>query len=141
MIDKSKVLADRQGRQFAGVISDPNAPVQQLLDFVNGFGTWMSFVTIHLSLPALAAIVRKFEQVDEVKKYFSTRNPREAWRFKQFMGVVVRMKMQEENCITTGMKGYLHTSNWIIKSEIYEPTPKHPEYKIWELGQGTRKAA
>lgn len=139
MIDKAKILADSQGRQFSDVLADPHAPVQDLLDLVNRSGQWMSFVTTHLGLPALAAIIRELEQIDEVKKFFRTKSI--TTRFKQFTGVVVRMKMEEESFTTTGIKGYLPKLSWYTKSEIYQPRPNHPHYRMWHLAQTKGKAA
>ena len=143
MITKGKVLNDSQGRQFSDVVVDPQAPVQELFDLVNESGQRMSDFTVHGSLPALAAIVRELEQVDKVKKFFSTMPDQKTKRFKQFTGVVIRMKMEEKDCITSGSKGYVRkwVSRWYTKSEIYQPTPSHPEYPIWKSAQRQRVKA
>jgi hypothetical protein len=142
MIDKSKILADRQGRKFKAVVTDPAAPVQLFIDVVNARAEWLSFVTIQLDEAALGAIVREFEQLDEVKQFFIGTTPRAAWRFKQLMGVIVKLKMEEDGLfVTTGQKGYLPNSRWLIKSEIYQPTPRHPQYRLWKSAQKVAAAA
>jgi hypothetical protein len=136
MINKAKLLADRQGRQFSDVLADPHAPVQELLDLVNKAGQRLSDFTVHASFPALAAVVREFEQIARVKRFFGTRNRPMTKRFRQLTGVVIRMKMEEEDCTTTQSKGYVHKmSQWYTKSEVYQPKASHPEFEIWKEAQ------
>jgi hypothetical protein len=136
MINRGKILADRQGRQFADVLGDPQAPVQELLDVVNGARTRLSDFTVHASLPGLAAVVRELEQKDKVKTFFKSHSRHGSKRFRQLTGVVIRIKMEEEHCGRTGTKGYVEKlSHWYIKAEIYQPKPSHPNYTIWKLAQ------
>lgn len=141
MINKAKILADNQGRQFSDVLADPHAPVQELIDLVNRSGQRLSDFTVHASLPALAAIVRELEQIVKVKDFFGTTTRKKTKRFRQLTGVVIRMKMEEENCITTGSKGYVQRiSQWYTKSEIYQPMQSHPDFRIWKSAQQEKAA-
>lgn len=137
MIDKKKLLADPQGRQFKDVLADPEAPVQELLDLANGSGRFLSFISSRLSVPVpgLAVVVREFEQIDSVRKFFSSRTPKLTVRFRQLAGVVIRIAAEEQQCVKTGQKGYLRTSRYFKKAEIYKPGPNHPDHGIWQKAQ------
>src|SRR5437867_962496 len=87
--------ADRRARRYLDVLNDPNAPFRQLVDLVDASGDFMAFVSTDLQLPALAAITPEFEQIDEVKKFFASRNRDQTSRFRKFTGIVVLIKMEE----------------------------------------------
>jgi len=97
----------------------------------------MVAVTIHLGLPALAGITRQLEHKAEIRKFFHGNGTQHTLRFRQFVGVAVRLAMEQLDCRTTKRKAYLSTfSKFFTPAKIFAPPLGHPDREIWESGQG-----
>jgi hypothetical protein len=142
-ITREDFLADRQGRTFADVLDDGDQPFDALLDLLNNEHRQrrMEESEIHHDRPALAGIVRELESQPEIDKFLATAHPRRTKRFRQAVGVLVRMIMEARGWRKTGRKGSLgvrakverHThaagayhntgglAFWFLRAERYEP--------------------
>src|SRR5262245_20090694 len=109
MVEIGTFACDRQGKQFADIWQEMKPLAKAILSVVNdpAARNRMIAVTIHLDLPALAGVVRELEHNPLIHKFFqATRRPN-TLRVRQFVGVAVRMAMEEMGFKTTGRKGYL----------------------------------
>jgi len=143
-ITRETFLADRQGRTFADVLSDPEQPFDDVLDFFNDKDRQRRMVEseIHHDRPALAGVVRELEAQPAIDVFLSSKHPRRTQRLRQAVGVVVRMIMRRRGFKKTGRKGSLgvranvargttttgayHNTGglafWFVRAERYEPT-------------------
>lgn len=117
---KNLWLNDRQAKRFSDVTNDTRFNVNLLFDF---FGTKKCYDLLKNSevghdRPALAGVVKEFEQLPQVKEYFNKYDSHITIRLRQAVGVIVRLVM-ERLCVeagweetgwkTTGKKGSLGT--------------------------------
>jgi len=127
MISRKSFLDAPHGRRFLPVVDDPKVPAKQVLDLLNDpkVIAVMVFASEHkkkVPVPALGEIVEVLEQVNEIDQYFRPRMkvPSETLRFRQFVGMAVRLAMEHKGFRTTGTKGYIGTaSKWFTRAEIY----------------------
>jgi hypothetical protein len=91
---------------------------------------------LHHDRAPLAGVVRELESLPAVHKFLSTKHPRKSQRFRQAIGVIVRIIMEAHGWKKTGKKGSLgvrstaapgtasHNSGglafWFIRAERYE---------------------
>ena len=74
----------------------------------------------HHDRPALAGVVREFERDEKIKTLYEGLSPKESVRFRQAVGVVVRLVMGKHGWNTTRMRGSLKgLSEWFSRSERY----------------------
>ncbi len=59
--------------------------------------------------PPLAGVIREFEEVPEIHAFLSGDDAHNTTRFRQAVGVLVKMHMEQEGWSTTGRKGSLGT--------------------------------
>ena len=127
MISRKSFQDAPHGRRFLPVLDDPKVPAKQVLELLNDpkILAVMAFTSEHkkkVPVPALGEIVEVLEQVKEIDQYFSprTRVPSKTLRFRQFVGMAVRLAMEDKGFRTTGTKGYIGTaSKWFTRAEIY----------------------
>lgn len=140
---KAAFSNDPQGRTFADVWDDANQPFETLLQLFND-GDWqrrMEESETHHNRPALAGVVRELEANPTIDHFLGTAHPRQSKRFRQAVGVLVRMIMEKRGWQKTGRKGSLgvkakvkrrtetpgayHNSGglayWFLRAERYEP--------------------
>lgn len=137
--------ADRQGRTFADVQNDTRIPFPDVLRFFDDPDRQRRMVEseLHHDRPALAGVIKEFEQQPDIKRFFETEDAHTTIRFRQAIGVVVRIVMGEHGWKTTGRKGSLGTrrevapgttdggayqnagglSKWFTRAERYVPLP------------------
>lgn len=142
-ITREDFVADRQGRTFADVCDDKEQPFDELLEFLNNEHRQrrMEESESHHDRPALAGVVRELESQPEIDKFLATAHPRRTKRFRQAVGVLVRMIMEARGWRKTGRKGSLgvrakigrrtnvagayHNTGglafWFLRAERYEP--------------------
>ena len=145
---------NRQGRTFADVWSDSEQPFQELLDFINDEERQrrMEESETHHDRPALAGVVRELESQPSINNFLATALPKNAKRFRQAVGVVVRMIMEARGWKKTGRKGSLgvrtngglktdstgrsHNTGglafWFLRAERYEPEAGTPFMTVKE---------
>jgi hypothetical protein len=102
-------LQDRQGRTFADVLNDVEQPFDLLLAFFNDENRQrrMEESETHHDRPPLAGVVRELESQPIIDRFLATKDERRSKRFRQAVGVVVRMIMECRGWQKTGRKGSL----------------------------------
>ncbi len=121
-ITRQKFLEDRQGRTFADVANDKRFPFDAVIEF---FGPadrqrrMLESETHHGRAP-LAGVVKELEALPTVHKFLGTKHPRNSQRFRQAIGVIVRMIMEGHDWRKSGKKGSLG-----VRSTIAPGTPSH----------------
>lgn len=131
-------LSDRQGRTFTDVVNDPDCPFQDVLESFND-ENWqrrMEESEIHHDRAPMAGVVRELEAQPAINQFLAGENIQRTKRFRQAIGVLVRIIMQRRGWRKTGRKGSLgvraatpdgtaaHNTGglafWFIRAERYE---------------------
>jgi hypothetical protein len=142
-IMRDEFLADRQGRTFADVLGRSEKPFMAVLEFFSDDNRQrrMEESEIHHDRAPLAGVVRELESVPTINRFLGRIHPRRSQRFRQAVGVLVRMIMERRGWEKTGKKGSLGVRNkvaagqprhntgglafWFIRAERY----KNKQYK------------
>jgi hypothetical protein len=137
-VTRSDFLEDRQGKTFADVVNDPEQPFDFLLEFFDSADRQrrMEESEIHHDRPALAGVVRELETQPVIDRFLARAQIRRNTRFRQAIGVLVRIIMERRGWRKTGRKGSLgvraaraartpaHNTGglafWFIRGERYE---------------------
>lgn len=151
-------LADKQGRTFADVANDSERSFERVLAFFSDENRQrrMEESEIHHDRPALAGVVRELESNPDVERYLMGLHHQKSKRFRQAVGLVVRMIMEGRGWKKTGRKGSLgvrapkhrtvpfHNTGglafWFIRAERYERIEGMPFKSVQERGQNFTKA-
>ncbi len=139
MITQELFLEDRQGRTFVDVVDDSEMPFDAVIEFFSDADRQrrMEDAEIHHDRSPLAGVVRELESQPEIDRFLSEIHASRSKRFRQAIGVVVRMIMQSRGWRKTGRKGSLgvratrtgtpsarHNTGglafWFIRAERYE---------------------
>lgn len=153
-ITRDDFVNDRQGRTFADVWEDSEQPFAELLEFFFNEDRQrrMEEAEIHHDRPALGGVVRELESLPAFREFLATAEPRYAKRFRQAVGVLVRIIMENRGWRKTGRKGSLgvrtkatpksnaahapHNSGglafWFLRAERYEPEGGFPFLTVKE---------
>ena len=136
-ITRDDFLADRQGRTFADVVSRSERPFSAALEFFNDGDRQrrMEESEIHHDRAPLAGVVRELESMPAINRFLGQIHPRRSQRFRQAIGVLIRMIMERRGWEKTGKKGSLGVRNsaaagrprhntgglafWFIRAERY----------------------
>lgn len=132
-------LNDPQGKTFVDVINDPEQPFGDVLEF---FGSAerqrrMEASELHHDRAPLAGVVRELEAQPAIDAFLASDQSQRSRRFRQAVGVLVRMIMEQRGWQKTGRKGSLgvrmkqtdlsssrHNSGglafWFVRAERYE---------------------
>jgi hypothetical protein len=102
---------DSQGRRFSDVLADPRIRFQVVLDYFNRPEVIrrMEESEIHHDRPPLAGVIKEFEHLPSIHRFFSSEDGHTTTRFRQAVGVVVRMQMESKGWQKAGKKGSLGT--------------------------------
>ena len=143
-ITRDDFLNDRQGKTFADVVNDPEQPFEVALAFFSDADRQrrMEDAELHHDRPPLAGVIREFESQPSIDEFLRGVHVRRNTRFRQAIGVLVRMIMELRGWQKTGRKGSLvvrasraagspaHNSGglafWFIRAERYERTEGMP---------------
>jgi hypothetical protein len=154
-ITSEMFLQDKQGRTFADVASDPNQSFEAVLEFFNDDNRQrrMEESEIHHDRPALAGVVRELESHPEFERFLRALHHSKSKRFRQAVGLIVRMIMEARGWKKTGRKGSLgvratknpsapnHNTGglafWFIRAERYERPEGMPYQSVRERGQAS----
>jgi hypothetical protein len=100
---------DRQGRRFADLLRDPRISFPAILAFFDHPDRQRRLIEseLHHDRPALGGVVRELEHRQDVDRFFRTNDGHVTTRFRQAVGVVVRVIMESHGWKTTGRKGSL----------------------------------
>jgi hypothetical protein len=142
-ITAEEFLADRQGRTFADVVNGSEQPFGEALKFFNDGDRQrrMEESELHHDRAPLAGVVRELESLPAVNRFLSRIHPRRSQRFRQAIGVLIRIIMEKRGWKKTGKKGSLGVRNtsaagqprhntgglafWFLRAERYA----HPDHK------------
>jgi hypothetical protein len=137
-ITRDDFLADRQGRTFADVVSGSGRPFTAALDFFNDDDRQrrMEESEIHHDRAPLAGVVRELESLPAINRFLGRIHPRRSQRFRQAIGVLIRIIMEQRGWEKTGKKGSLGVRNstaagrprhnsgglafWFLRAERYK---------------------
>jgi len=146
-------LDDRQGKTFADVVNDAEQPFDVVLDFFNDAGRQrrMEESELHHDRSPLAGVVRELESLPEVDKFLADAQVRRNARFRQAIGVLVRIIMERRGWKKTGRKGSMgvrasrsgdapaHNTGglafWFLRAERYERAEGMPFRSVRERCQ------
>ena len=131
-------LSDRQGKTFADVVNDPQQPFDAVLEFFDNEDRQrrMEEAELHHDRSPLAGVVRELEAEPAIDEFLAGVQTKRNTRFRQAIGVLVRMIMEQRGWRKTGRKGSLgvraagaaqtpaHNTGglafWFIRAERYE---------------------
>ena len=137
-ITRENFLDDAQGKTFRDVLDDPQQPFDAVLDFFQDANRQrrMEESELHHDRAPLAGVVRELEATPEIDRFLGEARVQRNTRFRQAIGVLVRMIMERRGWKKTGRKGSLgtrvkgvagkpaHNSGglafWFIRAERYE---------------------
>jgi hypothetical protein len=149
-LTRERFLADPQGKTFSDVVNDPEQPFDAALEFFNDPDRQrrMEESELHHDRAPLAGVVRELESHPAIDQFLAGDHARRSKRFRQAMGVVVRMIMERRGWEKTGRKGSLgvrataaagtpsHNTGglafWFIRAERYQRTDGMPYRSVRE---------
>ena len=149
-ITRESFLKDRQGRTFADVLNDPDQPFDEVLAFFSDANRQgrMKESELHHERAPFAGVVRELESIPAINQFLSEVHVQRTLRFRQAIGVVVRIIMQGLGWRKTGKKGSLGVratasdnlpacnssglAFWFIRAERYERTEGMPFQSVVE---------
>jgi hypothetical protein len=103
--------SDSHGCRFADVWRDQRIDFNTVCTFFEDCDVQrrMAESEMHHDRPALAGAVRALESVKDVRDFFEKHGRKDTGRFRQAVGVLVRIVMERHGWRTTGRKGSLGT--------------------------------
>ena len=149
-ITRDEFLADRQGKTFADVVNDSKQPSNTVLEFFSDADRQrrMEESELHHDRAPLAGVVRELEAQPTIDKFLAGAHVRRNTRFRQAVGVLVRMLMERRGWKKTGRKGSLgvraagaprtaaHNTGglafWFCRAERYESNEGMPYQAVRE---------
>lgn len=150
MLTREAFAGDKRGRTFTDVLENKEVPFDSALRFFRHSDRLRRMMEseMHHARPALAGVILDFEDVPEVRAYFEAHGPRDTVRFRQSVGILVRMLMIQAGWEKTGIKGSLGTrsptgstaggankgglSKWFSRSERYRPVEGNSDRPVWD---------
>ena len=133
---------DAQGKRFADIVRDPRIDFGEVCSFFDDRDRVRRMIESeeHHDRPALAGVIREFESRPDIRQFFEKYGREGTGRFRQAVGVIVRIVMERRGWRTTGRKGSVGTpatsaagkrrlagrnkgglSIWFNRAERYEP--------------------
>jgi hypothetical protein len=121
-VTRMDFLKDRQDKTFSDVVNDVKQPFDVVLEFFNDADRQrrMEESELHHDRSPLAGVVRELESLPAVDEFLSDAQLRRNTRFRQAIGVLVRMIMERRGWQKTGRKGSLG-----VRASRVEDTPAH----------------
>ena len=150
---KSQFARDVQGHKFADVMDDQRISFADVLDFLDEPARRQRMLDseVHHDRAPLAAVVRELEARPDVERFLSGHDADTTMRFRQAVGLAVRIVMGDWGWATTKRKGSLGTrvatradlkttgsyrnsstslATWFLRAERYEPTEEAPTQRL-----------
>lgn len=152
-VTRDDFLEDPQGRTFADVVNDAKQPFDVVLEFFDDANRQrrMDESELHHDRSPMAGIVREFESQSAIDHFLGGAHAGRNTRFRQAVGVLVRMIMERRGWRKTGRKGSLgvraagaagtpaHNSGglafWFVRAERYERADGMPFRTVRERCQ------
>jgi hypothetical protein len=137
-ISREDFLAHPQGKTFSDVVNDAKQPFDTVLEFFacDDRQRRMEESEVHHDRAPLAGVIRELEAQPAIHRFLGRAEARRNNRFRQSIGVVVRMVMEQRGWKKTGRKGSLGVrasrtakvaahnqgglSLWFVRAERYE---------------------
>lgn len=138
-VTREAFLEDPQGKTFADVLTDAEQAFVEVLEFFDSEDRQrrMEESEIHHDRSPLAGVVRELESQPEVDQFLSGVHAKRSVRFRQAIGVLIRIIMEKRGWQKTGRKGSLgvrakqsdkptayHNNGglafWFVRAERYE---------------------
>jgi hypothetical protein len=121
-ITRDDFLADRQGRTFVDVVTRAERPFMAALLFFNDGDRQrrMEESEIHHDRAPLAGVVRELESVPAINRFLGRIHPHRSQRFRQAIGVLIRIIMERRGWEKTGKKGSLG-----VRNKVAAGRPRH----------------
>ena len=135
---------DEQGHLFADVIESKEVDFQKVIDFFNDEKILLRMEDSerHHDRPPLAGCIKEFEQLQTVTEFLSKTDAHKTVRFRQAIGVLVKLHMLKRGWRTKGRKGSLGSrdkakmakgvyenehglSRWFLTAERYDEVLPH----------------
>ena len=150
---QEEFLDDRQGRKFSDVVNDTDCPFKEAIEFFSDESRQrrMEESEIHHDRAPLAGVVRELEGAPNIRRFLAGIHRQRTNRFRQAIGVLVRMIMERRGWRKTGRKGSLGVrasgttrtpahntgglSFWFIRAERYERNEGMPFRSVRERCQ------
>ena len=112
-VTRENFLADRQGRTFSDVVTGSERAFAAALEFFNDGDRQrrMEESEIHHDRAPMAGVVRELESVPAINRFLGRIHPRRSQRFRQSIGVLIRIIMEQRGWQKTGKKGSLGVRN------------------------------
>lgn len=147
---RTDFLQDRQGKTFSDVVNDEEQPFDVVLEFFSDVNRQqrMDESELHHDRSPLAGVVRELESQPAIDKFLGRAHVRRNTRFRQAIGVLVRIIMERRGWKKTGRKGSLgvrasraegrpaHNTGglafWFIRAERYERNEGMPYRPVRE---------
>ncbi len=152
-VTRNDFLEDRQGKTFADVLNDSKQPFDRVLEFFDDPDRQrrMEESELHHDRSPLAGVVRELESQPEIDRFLAGPHVRRNTRFRQAIGVLVRLIMERRGWKKTGRKGSLgvraagvaktpaHNTGglafWFVRAERYERSNGTPFQSVRERCQ------
>ncbi len=143
-VTRDDFLKDRQGKTFVDVLSDPRQPFDKVIEFFSDENRQrrMEESELHHDRAPLAGVVRELESESTIDRFLAGAHVRRNTRFRQAIGVLVRIIMERRGWQKTGRKGSLgvraagaaktpaHNTGglafWFVRAERYQRTEGMP---------------
>lgn len=111
MVTMDDFRNDSQGRRFTDVINDARIDFQLIIDFFNKDDLMRRMIEseLHHDRPPLAGVVKEFEAIPDIDSFLSGEDSHTTTRFRQAIGVLIRIRMEAQGWQKTGRKGSLGT--------------------------------
>jgi len=121
-ITRADFLEDAQGKTFADVVKDPEQPFDCVIEFFQDADRQrrMEESELHHDRSPLAGVVRELETQPAIDQFLAGAKTRRNTRFRQAIGVLVRIIMERRGWKKTGRKGSLG-----VRAAGAERTPAH----------------
>lgn len=147
-VTRDDFLEDPQGRTFADVANDPDQPFDDVIKFFDNKDRQrrMEESELHHDRAPLAGVVRELETQPAIDQFLTGVHIRQSTRFRQAIGVLVRMIMERRGWQKTGRKGSLgvratgvartpaHNTGglafWFVRAERYERSEGMPFHSV-----------
>ncbi|MEO8498310.1 MAG: hypothetical protein ABI614_24880, partial [Planctomycetota bacterium] len=143
-VTREDFLEDAQGRTFADVVNNAEQPFDKVLEFFDNADRQqrMEESELHHDRSPLAGVVRELESQPKINRFLADAHTRRNARFRQAIGVLVRIIMERRGWQKTGRKGSLgvraagtartpaHNTGglafWFVRAERYERSEGMP---------------
>jgi len=147
-VTRDVFLKDAQGKTFADVVNDTTQPFDEVLAFFDDDDRQrrMMEAELHHNRAPMAGVVREFESLPSIDRFQKGVHAKKTTRFRQAIGVLVRMIMEGHGWQKTGRKGSLgvraagaaktpaHNKGglafWFVRAERYERSEGMPFMKV-----------